>query len=238
MRALDARPDGLGVLGTSRIVRDALLPWQLPWIANGGDFWDGLSGITIAGSGVSDWKSLIQARSFTQGTDANRPTYANGIITGNNVDQWLDTGAMTLNAPFVVIECVDVTDWASNRWLFNGRSASIGPQQATASPQFQLNDGTLTAAINGNLPLDTFGIMAFGANGASSFIRVNNTTKTTGTVNGTINTAGLVWNAFDTAGAAPAGKRSKGIALINGTVTDAQLDQTIAAMARRYGVPL
>lgn len=229
---------GMGLAGyASMRSGSGLLPWQFSWIT---EFWDGYSPDTISlnANKVTAWAPKKGTHSFTQGTDANRPTYANGIVTGDNVGQFLVTGSFTLVPPFTVVECFAATNWASNRWLLSGLANSgAGVQQAISSPRFQLNC-TSVAAINPNAALSTFCIVAFGFSGSSSYIRVGNTTPTTGDIGAAMNPNGLVWNAFDSSGTAPAGKQSKGIALANTLLTTPQLDQLFASMSRRYGAAL
>lgn len=52
----------------------------------GGWWWDGRTGIAIAGSGVSSWTDRVQGGVVSQGTDANRPAYAGGILTFDGVN--------------------------------------------------------------------------------------------------------------------------------------------------------
>lgn len=55
----------------------------------GGWWWDGRTGIVIAGSGVSSWTDRVQGGVLSQGTAGKQPAYSNGLITCDGVDDFL-----------------------------------------------------------------------------------------------------------------------------------------------------
>ena len=215
----------------------AAFPWQLPWIVNGGDYWDGQYGITIAGAGVSDWKSMIQARSFTQGTDANRPAYASGVITFDGVDNFLNTDAFTLASPFTVLLAFKQITWADNDYIFDGNTGNTGTLRqanAGASPQLEIRGSVVAGNFNGDLAIDTYGIVTALFNGVSSLLKVNLATSVTTSV-GTADPGGITLGASGV-NSLFSNIAVKGMCYAASALTAAQIEQTVRAMARRYAV--
>ena len=207
-------------------------PWTFPFIT---EYWDGRSGITVAGQGVSTWAPVKGTHSFTQGTDGARPTYSGGVLTFNGTDEMMTTGAFTLNQPVTVFFIGRQITWASNDDLWDGVSAndSCSIIQFDASPElFQYGGagaGTIADAALGERV-----ILSAVYNGAGSSFRKNLGTAQTGDV-GAGNPGGFVIGSrSDAAGCCNCAY--EGFAYSSSALTDDQIEQMVRAMAAQYGI--
>lgn len=114
----------------------------------------------------------------------------------NGTAHYLKTAAFTLNQPTTIYLVGKQITWTASDVLVDGLTANTGAfVQTTATPQLNINAGTSVAA-NTNLAVNANGVICLVFNGASSSIKVNNTTATTGNA-GAGNMGGI------TLGAAP-----------------------------------
>lgn len=139
-------------------------------------------GITVTGSGVSQWDDQSgNNRHLLQATDANRPAkQADGSIVFDGLAFFLKANAFTHNQPLTTFLLMKQLAWTSGRIFCGGNvAASAGIRQGGSTPQMQLVAGS-AAATNGDLTLNTYGVVTAVINGASSTLQVNSGTATTG----------------------------------------------------------
>jgi hypothetical protein len=205
-------------------------PWALPWIT---EYWDGNSGITVTGSGVSAWAPVKGTHSFTQGTDSLRPTYSGGVLTFDGSDDWLKTGAFTLSQPFTVVMAGRSISWTNgDRWFDGFTQNTTTLDQVNSTPELNIYAGTFVGPVS--LALGANGIVTSVFNGASSAIRLNRNTAVTGAA-GANNAGGLTLGA-DGNNTSNANISVLGLCYANSALTTTEQDQTIQAMARLYGI--
>lgn len=138
------------------------------------------AGITSSGGFASAWADQSGfGRNLTQGTGAAQPAVnGDGSLLFNGTSHFMQA-TFTLNQPYTVCMLVRQVTWTSNDVFFSGATAGVGVQQRTASPQIFLS-GSANVASNSNLAVNTYGAVVSVWNAASSVLRVNNTTETTG----------------------------------------------------------
>lgn len=133
--------------------------------------WSADSGITITGSGVSDWApSTGSVSSFAQTVDADRPEIAtvNGVdaLRTDGVDTWLkhDNEAIVSAFPMSVWVCgIPRTTAAFARWLvFISTTMEIRFSNTSGTVQFRLGGSSVTGSGSniGNLITACFTIDA------------------------------------------------------------------------------
>lgn len=140
------------------------------------------TGITVTGSGVSQWDDQSgNGRHLKQGTDANRPTKeSDGVITFDGVDNLLRCDAFTLNQPETVYLLGRQITWTSVDTVMDGNTVNtLRLFQTGTTPQVQINAGS-GVATNANWTLNTYIPLAVVINGANSLIHVNGSAATTG----------------------------------------------------------
>ena len=139
-------------------------------------------GITITGSGVSQWDDVSgNGRHLKQGTDGNRPALqADGSILFDGVDNYLKCDAFTLNQPESVYLLLKQVSWTSGDRVFDGNASSSGMiVQTAATPGLTLtSDNVNFVTRNDALALNTYGVVACVINGASSLTRIGGTITT------------------------------------------------------------
>ena len=216
-----------------------LLPWQLPWVT---EYWDGRYGITVTGSGVSSWVGMKGVATFSQGTDVNRPSYANSTVTTNGSTTWIQTGAMTLGIPCTVIGYVSQPVWNPPGHIIDGRAGdnTMAAYQYSNSPRIQIYTGAsgiVSEPDSGNdWATNTFAVisMCWSTTTNQAFIKTNFGAKRSGTNNSAVSPSGITLGARGINHDQLGNASWKGLAVINGTLTDAQLDATILSISRQY----
>ena len=143
---------------------------------------DSQENITKNGSDlVSLWGDKSgNGNDLVQATETNRPTWNSNGILFDGVDNFMKA-AFTLNQPeFIYIVFKQVTFTNVDK-VFDGNSANTGfLTQSSPSPELKIYGGSALSTGNGDLALDTYGIVRVLFNGASSTFQINETTQITG----------------------------------------------------------
>ena len=132
-------------------------------------------GITVTGSGVSQWDDQSgNGNHLKQGTDTNRPSEeADGSILFGGGNDFLKTDAFTLEQPETIyLLCKSVT-WTDFEYFFDGNTGSTGLlYQRGVTPEIQMFAGT---AVNSStaLVVGNYGAVSVVFNGANSYLQVN-----------------------------------------------------------------
>ena len=139
------------------------------------------SGITVTGSGVSQWDDQSgNGNHLKQATDASRPSKeVDGSILFDGLDNFLKADAFTLVQPETIYLLFKQVAWTANDYMTDGNTANTAVlQQFTAAPQIRLFAGA--GLGNVSLTLDTYGVLSTVINGSSSVIQIDNGTPVTG----------------------------------------------------------
>lgn len=209
-------------------------PWTFPFIT---EYWDGNSGITVTGQGVSSWVPVKGTNALTQGTDGARPTYSAGVLTFNGTDESLQA---TFNVPSAstVFLAVNQISWTGNDTLWSSTGGATEDDwnifQNSATPQIALFAGS-TAASNGGLAVGAYGILVATFNGASSSLQINLGTPTTGDP-GAISGTGISVGTNGNATTGWANIALKGCGYSSSALTASQIEQMVWSMAARHGI--
>lgn len=140
------------------------------------------AGITVTGAGVSQWSDQSgNARHLLQGTDTNRPALqADGSILFDGVDNYLKCSTFTFAQPETIYLLFKQVTWTASDYIFDGNTLNSGECiQSTSSPIIVVGAAS-TIGGNGNLAVDTYGVLSVVISGASTLSQVNNTTAVTG----------------------------------------------------------
>lgn len=137
-------------------------------------------GVTSSGGLVSAWADNSgNNRHLLQATETNKPAVANGILSGDGNDNFLQA-SFTLAQPYTLAMVVRQDTWVLNEALCDGAVvASMAVQQGTTTPNLVLNAGSQTAE-NSDLAVETWGVVISYWNGASSSLQIDGGTATTG----------------------------------------------------------
>ena len=149
------------------------------------------------GMGIAQWDDQSgNARHQTQETATNQPTLdTDGSLLFDGVDNFMKSGAFTLNQPITYYMLVKMVTWANSEFLLSGTAFRI--VQTGASPQVGLFAG---AAINTtDLAVGAWGVLTAVFNGASSAIRINLGAAVTGDAGA--NNPGMIVLASNSTGA-------------------------------------
>jgi len=140
------------------------------------------SGITVTGSGVSQWDDVSgNDNHLKQGVDANRPSKeGDGSILFNGIDHSLKADTFTLSQPETIYLLFKQVTWTSQLRIFDGNASNTGLIfQNGTTPDLDAFAGANSGATN-DLALDTYGIATVVFNGASSIFYIDNNTPITG----------------------------------------------------------
>ena len=143
------------------------------------------TGVTESGGFASQWDDYSgNARHLVQGVGTNQPAYAAGVLTFDGLDNYMVASTWLQAQPVsIYIVCKQAT-WTATDRFFDGTTAdSMAVTQITATPTIAPNG--VAGLSNGDLAVNTRGIVACVFNGVSSSIRVNNQTKVSGNVGAT-----------------------------------------------------
>lgn len=177
-----------GLMGASGIIGDGLMGSEVqedpgPPIESPAAWWRFNTGITEAGTGVSQWSDQSgNGHHLAQSTDAQRPSKeADGSILFNGTSDSLVTGAWTLAQPVTIYMLLKQITWTGNDIIYDTTDrAYVIDLVATPNIYLTSNGGTNYTAANTNLTLNTYKAIAGVHNGASSVIHVNGSAAITG----------------------------------------------------------
>lgn len=121
------------------------------------------TGITEAGSGVSQWADQVGTAHLAQGTDANRPTKVGGAIRFNGIDEYLSV-SISITGPSTLYILLNQKASANGNRIWSSGAANPELRQTTNSGEVTLVNGEagVTQA------LDTYNVVVCLSNGASS----------------------------------------------------------------------
>lgn len=121
------------------------------------------------------------------------------ILTGNGTSTSMKSAPFSLPQPVTRATVLSQKSWTAGDVLLDGNSANSGAVvQTTGTPQINLNAGSSVAGNTG-LALNTRAVLIQTINGASSALRVNRGTPTTGNAGATAPNGGTAFS--DGAGA-------------------------------------
>jgi hypothetical protein len=150
-------------------------------------------GITTDASGVTNWtdqSAAAQGDLFAESAARSPALLTNGNPNGDGdaVDfdgagnRMVVTGGFTLPQPVTVYLVIIWNTWANNDTAIDGNTVNtMVYAQITSTPTTKLFSGTFDAD-NSDLAIGTWGIVCCVFDNKASSIRVNNNTKTTGTI--------------------------------------------------------
>jgi len=228
------RPTSLQLLRANNVTQYPQ-PWTLPWITGSGEYWDGLIGITVTGSGVSAWAPVVGTHSLLQGTDSLRPTYSGGVLAFDGSDDYLATAGFTLNQPveyFAVIKPKRYNHGSYQNFA-NGIAADSGFGVVNLSANVYIYAGGSIVQAAGPA-VDSFYVFNWKLNGASSFWANGLNAANSGSAGA--NNPGGVTIGTNTAQNAPAQCEFQCIGYTTAALSAAQRTQTIQAVARSKGL--
>lgn len=151
------------------------------------------SGITITGSGVSQWDDVSgNGNHLLQGTDASRPSKeVDGSILFDGIDDALKAVAFTLVQPETVYILGKQITWTNQDRWFDGEDSNSGTLlQNVSTPEINLYAGSfLTNSIS--ITLDTDVVISSVLNSDNSVLQLNNDTPSTAGTIGAANMGGF-----------------------------------------------
>lgn len=161
-------------------------------------------GITQAGGFASQWDDQSgNARHLKQPTGTNQPAVnPDGSLLFDGVDNFMKCDAFTLVQPETIYLLMKQVTWTINDRFCDGDTAvpaSMLVYQSTSTPNITMFAGSATAD-NANLGINTYAAICAVFNGASSVLRVGNTTEVTGNA-GASNGGGFTLGAQSNPGA-------------------------------------
>lgn len=188
------------------------------------------TGVTESGGFASQWDDYSgNARHLVQGVGTNQPAYSAGVLTFDGADNYMVASSWSQAQPTTVALVGKQISWTPPNTFFDGSSGLSSGRllQFTATPQIFLAAPSTTAG-NSNLTVGSRGVIVAVFNNASSSIRVNNTTKTTGTA-GTNNMGGFVLGASGGLGAF-SNITAEEVIIFPSALSDANQDAVITAL--------
>ena len=182
--------------------------------------------VTINTSGAAP-AHIGKARDLMQGTGTNQPAYSAGVLTFDGVDNWMRV-SFALAQPMTIVAVMKQVTWTGGDYIMDGASVNeVAAYQNTITPNFMLSAGA-SLGNNGNLAINTYGIVCLVANGASSSSRVNDTAKVSGSA-GTNALTGYTIGAAGNSGG-PSNIATKEIVIFPSALSDANQSAVITAL--------
>lgn len=138
--------------------------------------------ITKDGSNfVSQWADKSgNSNHLLQAAGTKQPLWSADGVLGDGIDNIMQTGVFTFNQPEMIYWVARQITWTDTDRFGDGLNDVSGViTQFTGSPKINAYAGAFSGD-NGNLTLNTFGIIRVLFNGASSKLIVNETTPVTG----------------------------------------------------------
>ena len=130
---------------------------------------------------VSEWKDLSGAsHALLQATGTNQPLWTADGVLFDGMESFLKTDTFNYIQPVFVYAVVKMITWANARYIWDGYTNDrLVFYQSGVSPQVKIYAGKLSP-VNGNLAMETLGIVRALYYGASSKFIIDNTTPLTG----------------------------------------------------------
>lgn len=123
-------------------------------------------------------------------TSGKQPLWSENGILFDGVDNYMKTSAIGIVQPTFIYMVFKQVTWTNTDIIMDGLASNTGRiQQAGATPQFNAYAGT-SSALNGDLPVNTYGILRCLFNGVNSKLIVNENTAITWNC-GTNNMSGI-----------------------------------------------
>jgi hypothetical protein len=202
------------------------MPWAIPT-----EYWDGSLNVTVTGSNVSDWAPVKGTHSFAP--IATGPTVSGSVLAFDGT-QYLKTATFTLDQPVTPFLAFRQTGWTAGKFPLDGFGVFTGSiSQAGSTPDIKLNAGS-DVLFSGTPAVGTDLIASFVLNGASTRTQINRLAATTGNA-GAGNPSGWTLGAAGN-NTAPSQITVYGFGYAASALTQAEVDQVVAAMGRRYGI--
>ena len=155
-------------------------------------------GITVTGSGVSQWDDQSgNGNHLKQATDTNRPSKeADGSILFDGVDNFLKADAFTLVQPEAIYILFKAITWVAGDKVIDGNANSSGTiYQVGTTPSISLYAGTALSEVD--LTLGSYGIISAVLNSTNSVLQLNNDSPITGNA-GAVNMGGVTLGSLAT----------------------------------------
>lgn len=186
------------------------------------------TGVTESGGFASQWDDYSgNGRHLVQGVGTNQPAYSAGVLTFDGVDNWMRV-SFALAQPMTIVAVMKQVTWTGGDYIMDGASVNeVAAYQNTITPNFMLSAGA-PLGNNGNLAINTYGIVCLVANGASSSSRVNDTAKVSGST-GTNALTGYTIGAAGNSGSA-SNIATKEIVIFPSALSDANQSAVITAL--------
>ena len=130
---------------------------------------------------VSVWKDLSgSSHPLNQATGTNQPKWESDGILFDGVDNFLKAGPFTCNQPIFIYLVFKQIIWNHRNQIFDGNTPdNVTLYQYTSAPSIMAYAGG-TVILNGNLAINTFGVVRILYNGVSSKLIVDDTVPTLG----------------------------------------------------------
>lgn len=192
---------------------------------------------SVSEGATSFTESSSNAATVTINRSGAKPAYIVGsqMLLGDGAAHFMQTGAITVDAPYSLIEVAADTGWTSGDVTLDGRTAnSFAFQQITASPQIRLHDGGANGATVSPTLYTWYvrsGVQA--ADGTAS-LGLNLAARTSDTLSATGLGGVTAW--ADGSGANFAAGFKKALVLCNTALSTAQLTRTITTLNQYLGV--
>lgn len=201
---------------------------------------------TIGGNAVNIFNPSLYSSGSTFTASTGETWTLNGTSTivmrscayFDGVDDYMKTSSFVSSQPETIYFVGQQTSWTSGDYILDGNSTNSGALiQTTATPQLNINAGSSVAA-NTNLALKTLAVISIVFDGASSSLKINKVTKTTGNA-GTTSMLGFILGASGASSPANHGNFSFNESLVY-TVAhdDTTRDQIISGLANKWGITL
>jgi len=157
------------------------------------------SGITVTGSGVSQWDDVSgNGNHLKQDTDTNRPSKeVDGSILFDGVDNFLASDAFTLPQPVSIYLLSKEVTLTINDIVVCGANSGVYVQQIGSPTGLGIRAGSTISAINTDYSANTYSVFCFVFNDTGSLIQVDDGTVVTGG-SGTTALGGIVLGARST----------------------------------------
>jgi hypothetical protein len=192
---------------------------------------------------ITTWSdSSGNSRDLTRSVDdARRPSYQTNEVNGlaclrfGGTDDQMTSTVFAVAQPLTAVMVVKQVGWINGEWLFDSDAVGeMGVFQSTTSPRVDLWGGSSAVAANTGLVVGEWHILVAIFEGASSSLRVDGGTATTGS-GGTVGLNGFtlgakandtVWSQIDVAE----------IAFYSASLSEANQDALLAHLGSKYAI--